>query len=60
MADDACPDNHPEGAQYGERCLPDVLDHIAAADPDRLYATLPKSTELTQGFKNITFREIAL
>ena len=45
--------------RYGERCLPRVLDEISSADPHRLYAVVPHSTELERGFRNVSFKEIA-
>ena len=45
--------------QYGERCLPTVLDEISSVDPNRLYAVIAKSNELADGFRNVTFGEIA-
>lgn len=41
-------------APWGRRLLPSVLDELAAAAPDRLYATIPTQNDLTNGFQDIT------
>ena len=45
--------------EYGHRCLPTVLDDISKRDPHRLYAVVPNSDELADGFKSISFKEMA-
>ena len=44
---------------YGKRLLPQVLDEISNFTPDRLYAAIPRSSDLSQGFRDITFAEMA-
>ncbi|KAL8748283.1 MAG: hypothetical protein Q9184_007434, partial [Pyrenodesmia sp. 2 TL-2023] len=44
---------------YGERLLPSTLDEIAKADPGRLYAVIPNSLDLSDGFRDVCFAEVA-
>ena len=45
--------------RYGERFLHLVFDDISTSNPDRLYASIPLSTDLTEGFKDLSFRDVA-
>ena len=45
---------------YGARLLPQVVDELAQSNPDRVYMSIPKSSDISQGFRNITMREMAL
>ncbi|ROV93376.1 hypothetical protein VMCG_08404 [Cytospora schulzeri] len=44
---------------YGSRLLPRVLDETAATQPDLTYAYVPISNSLSDGFKAITFSDVA-
>lgn len=44
---------------YGRRLLPHVLDGHAKSTPDRLYASIPHSTDLSEGFHDITCGDMA-
>ena len=44
---------------YGRRLLPQVLDEHSESSPQRLYASIPQAADLSQGFRNITCREMA-
>ena len=44
---------------YGERLLPNVLDEIASADPDRLLARARQSTDPIDGFVDFIARDVA-
>lgn len=44
---------------YGQRLLARVIDDYAANQPDRVWAAIPRSNDLTQGFRHITFRQFA-
>lgn len=49
-----------ETPDYGTRLLPSLIDEIAIATPERVYASIPKDdTDLSQGFKPITYAEFA-
>ena len=39
--------------------MPAVVDEIAREKPDLVYASVPLSTNIADGFKNITFSDIA-
>ena len=44
---------------YGKRLLPQVLDEHSRLTPERLYASIPYSTDLSQGFRDITCRDMS-
>lgn len=45
---------------YGQRLVPTVIDETAQRTPNKIYAKVPLDEEdLTKGFKNITFAQIA-
>lgn len=52
-------DKIPPGGPYGERLLPQVIDAYAESDPERIYALVPNSADVTQGFRKITMRDLA-
>lgn len=55
---DSLPDNSND-VKYGQRCLPHVLDEISGKEPSRLYAVIPRSTDLVNGFRDISFGEMS-
>lgn len=44
---------------YGRRLLPCVLDDEAQANPEKVFAAIARSNDLSQGFQDITFRQAA-
>ena len=44
---------------YGSRLLPQVVDELAQSNPERIYATIPLSSNLTQGFRDVTMLQIS-
>ncbi|KAI2629000.1 hypothetical protein GGS21DRAFT_526933 [Xylaria nigripes] len=45
---------------FGRRLLPQVVDSYAQTDPDKVYASFPKSANgLAGGFRDITIRKLA-
>ncbi|KAI1082141.1 acetyl-CoA synthetase-like protein [Whalleya microplaca] len=44
---------------YGRRLMPVVLDELATKTPDKLYASIPVSADITQGFRDITVADMA-
>lgn len=46
-------------SSYGSRLLPVVVDETAKRQPDLPYAYVPISSNVGDGFKAITFHEIA-
>ena len=45
---------------YGHRLLPQLLDELSMTSPDRLYASYPCSVDTSQGFRDVTFQDMAL
>ena len=50
---------HTDDIAYGERLLPQVLDRYARSDPKRVYASYALSSDLSQGFRDVTMEEMA-
>ena len=46
-------------ASYGSRLMPCVVDELSASTPSRVYASVPVSSDLSEGFRDVTFREVA-
>ena len=44
---------------YGARLLPRVLDELALSDPTRIFASVPQSPDLSQGFREVTMEEMS-
>ncbi|KAH9883223.1 hypothetical protein F4778DRAFT_56041 [Xylariomycetidae sp. FL2044] len=44
---------------YGRRLMTAVLDELAKSTPTRLYAAIPKSADVTEGFRDITVADMA-
>ncbi|KAF2182104.1 acetyl-CoA synthetase-like protein [Zopfia rhizophila CBS 207.26] len=44
---------------YGRRLVPVVIDKIARDDPERVCFSFPRSTNLSDGFRDINFRTFA-
>ncbi|KAL4759228.1 putative NRPS-like enzyme [Aspergillus foveolatus] len=43
----------------GNRLLPALVDEGARSTPDRLFGIIPKGPAVSDGFRNVTFRELA-
>jgi len=39
--------------------MPFVLDELASAEPNRLYAAIPKSADVSEGFRDVTVADMA-
>lgn len=48
----------PEDPNYGKRLLPSTLDELARKHPSRLYAAIPRSGTISDGFRDITVADI--
>ena len=44
---------------YGRRLLPCLLDDEAQTNPQRVFAALARSNDLSQGFQDISFHQVA-
>ena len=55
------PDENNSKAQpsYGRRLLPCVLDDEAQANPQRVFAALARSNDLSTGFQDVVFHQVA-
>lgn len=43
-------------ANCGRRLIPQILDDLAAAEPDRIIYSLARSSDLSQGFRHVSAR----
>ncbi|PQE21314.1 thioester reductase domain-containing protein [Rutstroemia sp. NJR-2017a WRK4] len=43
----------------GRRLLPVVIDQLASTDPTRVFVSIPLTTSIQDGFRDITFEEIS-
>ncbi|KAH0380094.1 acetyl-CoA synthetase-like protein, partial [Aureobasidium melanogenum] len=49
-----------DSPEYGTRLLPTLIDDIATATPNRVYASVPRDdADISKGFKDITYAELA-
>lgn len=46
--------------EYGSRQLHQTLDYLAETTPERLYATIAKTSDISDGFLDITCRDMSL
>lgn len=44
---------------YGRRLVPQVLDELATTDPQRVYAAIPKTSDVKDGYRDITVADLA-
>lgn len=44
---------------YGRRLVPQVLDELATTDPRRVYAAIPKTADVKDGYRDITVAGLA-
>lgn len=44
---------------YGHRLLPQLLDELSKNFPNRLYASYPCSVDISQGFRDVAFQDMA-
>ena len=56
---DNAPVNGHVKPPYGSRLLPQVVDELARSDPQRIYATIPLSSDLSKGFQDVTMRQVS-
>ncbi|OLN85756.1 Iterative polyketide synthase CazM 8 [Colletotrichum chlorophyti] len=45
--------------QYGKRLLPQIVDEIAKSEPNREFFSVPRSSNPKDGWKPVTFKQIA-
>ena len=44
---------------YGKRLLPNVLEEQSQTNPDKVFAAIARSDALYEGFRDVTFSEVA-
>lgn len=44
---------------YGRRLLPQILDDLASAEPDRILYSISTSSDISQGFQQVSARTFA-
>lgn len=44
---------------YGRRLVPQVLDDLASNNPHRVYAAIPKTAEVKDGYQDVTVADLA-
>jgi len=42
---------------YGTRLIPQILDRLATAEPDRVIYSLAKSSDISEGFRDVSASE---
>jgi hypothetical protein len=45
--------------QYSKRLIPAIIDELATGDPERVCFSFPKTTNLHDGFRDISFRTVS-
>ena len=50
---------HVEPAAYGARLLPQVVDEYARIDPNRIYASILLSANVSQGSRDVRMKDMA-
>lgn len=50
---------HVVPAAYGARLLPQVVDEYARIDPNRVYASISLYANISQGFRDVTMKDMA-
>lgn len=47
------------GGPYGERLLPQIVDALASSNPTRVYASVPRTANVADGFRDVTMKDLA-
>lgn len=51
---------HPASqAEHGKKLIPHLVDDLAQTKPDHIFAVIPKTTKIADGFQNVTIRSFA-
>ena len=46
--------SNTNGIEYGKRSIPSLIDHLAATDPDYVFALIPKTSQFADGLIDVT------
>lgn len=49
----------PPAIEYGRRLIPNIIDDTARVDPEREVFLTPRTTDPADGWKVVTYRELA-
>ncbi|GAW27362.1 putative NRPS-like enzyme [Rosellinia necatrix] len=49
----------PNNEQYGRRLMPSVLDQLSRRTPTKLFASVPKTGDLLDGFRDVSVSDMA-
>ncbi|KAI1630502.1 hypothetical protein EDD37DRAFT_672726 [Exophiala viscosa] len=49
----------PAGGPYGERLVPHIVDGLALSHPERIYAKIPRTADVNDGFRDVSMKELA-
>jgi hypothetical protein len=52
--------NGATSPDYGRRLLPTVIDQLAETNPTRVFVSIPLTSNIEDGFQDITFKTLAL
>ena len=44
---------------HGRRLIPTTIDHLAQTTPEKLFACIPKTSNLLDGYRDVTYRDLA-
>lgn len=44
---------------YGHRLVPVLIDEIATESPEKVFASIPKSVRLQEGYTDVTYRDFS-
>ena len=51
--------SNANGIEYGKRSIPSLIDHLAATDPDHVFALVPKTSHFADGLIDVTVESFA-
>ncbi|PVH77569.1 acetyl-CoA synthetase-like protein [Cadophora sp. DSE1049] len=52
-------EHQAERIPHGRRLIPTTIDQLAQATPNKLFACIPKTSNLSDGYRDITYRDLA-
>jgi hypothetical protein len=50
--------SNDETQDYGARLVPQVADQLAASSPSKIYASIPRGSDISDGFRDVTVLEL--
>jgi len=51
--------SRPSQIPYGQRLMPVVIDELSEKQPEKIFAIIPRTLDLDDGFVNVTYRDFA-